>query len=111
VFEREQRGILQAASQEITGDGLDACRLPAKEVVEQVHQMNGLGKNHAAVVAGAFEAAEIAPEHAHPAKSSRADGFAQPLGGGIEPENMTDLEDALLLFGEFGQAPRLARNQ
>ena len=79
----------------------------AHEVIEQVHEMDGVGEHDAAVIARAFEAAEVAPQNLHPTKLAGLDGLAQPLRRRVEPEDVPHLQDAVLLLRQLGQLARL----
>ena len=70
--------------------------------------MNRVGKTYAAVVARAFEAAEIAAQNLHPPELSFLDCVAQPLRGRVESENVADLQYPFVVFCQFGQLLRLS---
>src|SRR5208337_3113392 len=83
----------------------------AEQEIKQVHEMNAVGKHHTAIAARAFEAAEMAAQHVHPAKIASLDGVAQPESGGVETEDVADLEDAVAAGRQSGEGVGLVIEQ
>ena len=63
--------------------------------------MDAVREHHAAVVARALEAAEVAANHVHLAKLAVLHGIAQPECRRIEAQNVPDLQNSLVLRGDF----------
>src|ERR1035441_10956151 len=73
--------------------------------------MDGIREHHAAVIARAFKAAEIAAENLHAPKLPGLDRIPQPLRRRVEAEDMPHLQDASVLCRQFRQLLRLVRNK
>src|SRR5262245_66304647 len=65
--------------------------------------MDRIGKTHPTIVAGPFEAAEIAPEDLDSAQLAGLDCAAEPLRSRVEAENVTNLQNPFLSLREFCQ--------
>src|SRR5207244_6642552 len=83
----------------------------AEQVIEQVNEMYRVREGHAAVVARAFETAEVAPQNVHAAELSRLNCRAQPIRSSIEPEDVPDLQDASFFCRELGQLFSFGREE
>ena len=73
--------------------------------------MDAVGEHHAAVVAWAFEAPEVSAQDADIAERPGLHLLPQPLRRGIEPEDVSHLNDPAGLRGQLGQLLRFVRHQ
>src|SRR5262245_21588177 len=65
--------------------------------------MDRVGKTQHTIVAGPFEAAEIAAEDLDSAQLAGLDCVAEPLRSRVETENVADLQNPFLSLREFCQ--------
>src|SRR5205814_1688703 len=94
VLQRNQRGVVYSAPQKIFHHRAHAHGRAAEQIIEQVNEMYRVREGHAAVVARAFESAEVAPQNVHTAELSRLNCRAQPIRSSIEAEDVPNLQYA-----------------
>ena len=103
VLEGKEGGVIHLPPEKVVEGGEDFNRHTTEQKVEKVHEMNSVGEHDPAVIARAFEAAEVPAQNPHSSEQASLNLFLKPEGGGIESENVADLENPGFSGGQLGE--------
>src|SRR5438477_1149069 len=93
VFQDNKRFVVHPASEKVIHYRMDSTRRAAQKKIEQVDEMDAVGKGNARIRTRTFEAGELGAQHFDSAKSALRDRITQPKGCRIKSKNVSNLQD------------------
>src|SRR5436190_20482968 len=93
VFQDDKRFVVHPASQKIIHHRMDSPRHSVEKKIEQVDEMDAIGKGHTRIRARTFEAGELRAQYFDSAKYAPADRVTQPKRCRVKSKNMSNLQD------------------